>query len=67
VWQWALAHRAENGSLPSGREIAEQYGRRERWGRLVKRSGVAGELACSSKGGEPGLRLVEQPSVARGE
>jgi hypothetical protein len=68
AWQWALAHRAEDGSLPSGREIAEQHGRRERWGRLVKRSGVAGELASSSEGGEPGLRLVEQrPSVARGE
>jgi hypothetical protein len=45
AWQWALANRAGDGSLPSGREIASQYGRHERWGRLVKRSGAAGELA----------------------
>jgi len=43
AWQWALANRAGDGALPSGREIARQYGRHERWGRLVKRSGAAGE------------------------
>ncbi len=42
AWQWTLANRAGDGSLPSGREIAHQYGRHERWGRLVKRSGTAG-------------------------
>jgi Protein of unknown function (DUF2637) len=47
AWHWALAHRASNGSLPSGREIARHYGRHERWGRLVKRAGAAGELAGS--------------------
>jgi hypothetical protein len=36
AWQWALAHRAGDGSLPSGKTIAGQYGRQERWGRLVK-------------------------------
>jgi Protein of unknown function (DUF2637) len=61
AWQWALAHRAADGSLPSGREIAHNYGRHERWGRLVKRAGTAGELAV------PGLRLLEQPSQARGD
>jgi hypothetical protein len=45
AWQWALANRSGDGSLPSGREIARQYGRQERWGRLVKRSGAAGEFA----------------------
>jgi Protein of unknown function (DUF2637) len=60
AWQWALANRADNGSLPSGREIAVQYGRHERWGRLVKRSGAAGEFAADSEPGEPGLRLVGQ-------
>ncbi len=44
AWRWALENRAEDGSLPAGREIARQYGRHERWGRLVKRSGLAGEL-----------------------
>jgi hypothetical protein len=40
AWEWALANRAGDGSLPSGAEIARQYGRHERWGRLVKRSGT---------------------------
>lgn len=62
AWQWALAHRAEDGSLPSGREIARQYGRHERWGRLVKHSGTTGQLR------ETGLRLVaQQPSPTEGE
>lgn len=64
AWQWALANRADNGSLPSGREIARQYGRHERWGRLVKRSGAAGELAAGSAGSESGLRLVGQRVVS---
>jgi hypothetical protein len=55
AWQWALDNRTGDGSLPSGREIAQQYGRHERWGRLVKRSGIAGEFAM---GNEPVLRLV---------
>jgi hypothetical protein len=44
AWQWAQANRSGDGSLPSGRAIGRQYGRHERWGRLVKRSGLAGEL-----------------------
>jgi hypothetical protein len=49
AWQWALANRAGDGALPSGRQIACQYGRHERWGRLVKRSGAAGEFAPASE------------------
>ena len=45
AWRWALDNRASDGTLPSGREIAHQHGRHERWGRLVKRSGLAGEFA----------------------
>jgi hypothetical protein len=29
AWQWALANRAADGALPSGREIARQYRRHE--------------------------------------
>src|SRR6266516_1015419 len=66
AWHWALAHRAGDGSLPSGREIARQYGRHERWGRLVKRSGTTGEF--SGEPAEPALRLVgQQLSSATGE
>jgi hypothetical protein len=44
AWQWAVANRSDDGSLPSGRDIGREYGRQERWGRLVKRSGLAGQL-----------------------
>jgi hypothetical protein len=37
AWQWAIANRTPTGDLPSGRAIAERFGRRERWGRLVNR------------------------------
>ena len=40
----ALANQSGDGALPSGRDIGRQHGRHERWGRLVKRSGLAGEL-----------------------
>jgi hypothetical protein len=58
AWHWALAHRADDGSLPSGRDIAQQYGRHERWGRLVKRAGAIGEFDVGGEPSEPGLRLV---------
>jgi hypothetical protein len=48
AWRWALANRASDGTLPAGSEIARQYGRRERWGRLVKSAGLAGEFAEST-------------------
>jgi hypothetical protein len=44
AWRWAQDNRVGDGSLPSGKDIARQYGRYERWGRLVKRAGMAGEL-----------------------
>jgi hypothetical protein len=45
AWQWALAHRGENGYLLSGEAIADHYDRHERWGRLVKRAGLAGQFS----------------------
>jgi hypothetical protein len=63
AWQWAMANPAGDGSLPSGREIGRQYGRHERWGRLVKRSGAAGELTLRDDIG-PTLHLVEQLLVS---
>lgn len=44
AWQWALANRASDGALPTGGQIARQHCRRERWGRLVKSAGMAGDL-----------------------
>jgi hypothetical protein len=49
AWQWALANRAGDGSLPSGKAIAHQYGRQERWGRLVKQAGMAGAFATDDQ------------------
>jgi hypothetical protein len=48
AWQWELAQQSDGGSLPSGRDIGCQFGRHERWGRLVKRSGLAGELGLET-------------------
>ncbi|MFD6951222.1 hypothetical protein A6A08_23810 [Nocardiopsis sp. TSRI0078] len=39
AWSWALEQQQETGVLPSGREIAAHFGRKERWGRLVKQRG----------------------------
>ena len=44
AWQWALAHRSPDGSLPTGKAIAERFGRGVRWGRLVKQSGHLNDL-----------------------
>jgi hypothetical protein len=44
AWEWATANRAADGSLPSGKVIADRYGRHERWGRLVKSAGTDGEF-----------------------
>jgi hypothetical protein len=46
AWRWALAHRAEDGALPSGLAIARAHDRRERWGRLVKNAGLAGAFGA---------------------
>ena len=53
AWQWALAHRASDGSLPSGSAIAAAHGRHERWGRLVKKAGQAGTLGPPACQGQP--------------
>lgn len=48
AWRWATTNRVADGALPSGRAIAGQFGRHERWGRLVKAAGSAGEFADGS-------------------
>jgi hypothetical protein len=44
AWQWAMANRTPKGDLPPGKAIASQFGRSERWGRLVKQAGHTGLL-----------------------
>jgi hypothetical protein len=50
----AIANRTPAGNLPSGKAIAECFGRRERWGRLVKQTGITGGFVgaagCRSSG-----------------
>ncbi|NYI95108.1 hypothetical protein HNR12_001385 [Streptomonospora nanhaiensis] len=48
AWRWALEHRRPDGSLPSGEEIAAAFGRKPRWGRLVKQRGRQGLLEPSA-------------------
>ena len=48
AWQWAIANRTPAGDLPSGKAIAERFGRQERWGRLVKQAGTTGRLDPAS-------------------
>jgi hypothetical protein len=48
AWQWVLANRRSDGSLPSGAEVAREFRRCERWGRLVKKTGLAGQLDAAA-------------------
>jgi hypothetical protein len=44
AWRWALNNRGDDGELPSGKEIGERFGRKERWGRLIKQWGQQGRF-----------------------
>ncbi|GIH98187.1 DUF2637 domain-containing protein [Planobispora takensis] len=44
AWRWAQSNRLPDGSLPSGKSIASQFERSARWGRWIKKAGLAGEL-----------------------
>jgi len=48
AWQWALANRRPDGSLPAGAELARQFRRSARWGRLVKNAGLTGQLGTGT-------------------
>lgn len=66
AWEWALAHRRDDGSLPSGQELAEQFGRKPRWGRLVKQRGEQGLLTTAdAMEGESDEGLVMTSTVSR--
>ncbi|GAB3724556.1 DUF2637 domain-containing protein [Nocardiopsis nanhaiensis] len=44
AWQWALKNPQEDGSLPTGEQIAARFHRKERWGRLIKEWGKQGRF-----------------------
>ncbi|WP_433475060.1 DUF2637 domain-containing protein [Spirillospora sp. CA-142024] len=48
AWRWAVANRTPEGDLPPGKVIGSQFGRSERWGRLVKQAGRAGRLGAAA-------------------
>jgi len=58
AWPWALANRSEDGTLPSGGAIARAHGRQERWGRLVKKAGLAG--AFGTEKAQVQLRITDE-------
>src|SRR5699024_7810869 len=39
AWEWASEIRHPDGSLPTGEQIAARFGRKPRWGRLIKQWG----------------------------
>ena len=47
--EWAMANRSEDGKLPSGKAIADQFGRHERWGRLVKQHGAGSGVGATAQ------------------
>ena len=49
AWVWAEEWEREHGELPDGKKIGERFGRKERWGRLVKERGLY-ERGSSSRG-----------------
>jgi hypothetical protein len=66
AWEWATANRAADGSLPSGKGIADRYGRHERWGRLVKSAGTGGEFtgpAAVNNHRQPGSNRSPRPAA----
>jgi hypothetical protein len=50
AWEWAVSNRSQDGKLPSGKAIADQFGRHERWGRLVKRYGIGDGADVGAQG-----------------
>ncbi|MBB5491972.1 hypothetical protein HNR07_003109 [Nocardiopsis metallicus] len=40
AWAWAEEWERDQGKLPDGKKIGERFGRKERWGRLVKERGL---------------------------
>jgi len=66
AWEWATANRAADGSLPSGKVIADRYGRHERWGRLVKSADTGGEFtgpAADNNHRQPGSDRPPRPAA----
>src|SRR5690606_32511557 len=56
AWLWAQGNRDEEGRLPSGKEIAARFGRKERWGAVDQAVGAARALRCCSRLKEPHAR-----------
>lgn len=44
AWKWALENRQQDGSLPTGEQIAARFHRKARWGRLIKQWGQQGRF-----------------------
>ncbi|MGV9386822.1 hypothetical protein ACWDRB_64265 [Nonomuraea sp. NPDC003707] len=51
AWGWAQDNCRPDGRLPSGKAIAAQFARSDRWGRWIKRAGCSGRLEPSAGNG----------------
>lgn len=53
--RWAISNRGEDGRLPSGKAIAEQFGRHDRWAAWSSRTAPTARpaLACTAQPHEP--------------
>ncbi len=50
AWAWAEEWELEHGELPDGKAIGERFGRKERWGRLVKERGLYERVSSPTSG-----------------
>jgi hypothetical protein len=48
AWRWAQDDCRPDGRLPSGKAIAAEFARSDRWGRWIKRAGCAGRFERSA-------------------
>lgn len=62
AWEWTLTDTGKDGQLPSGRAIADQFGRHERWGRLVKRRGLEDRPKQAARPAAETGQLSKNPS-----
>ncbi|HEY5988285.1 MAG TPA: hypothetical protein VIV12_18195 [Streptosporangiaceae bacterium] len=65
AWRWALANRRPDGCLPSGTEVARQFQRSERWGRLVKNTGLAGQFGTTTQVAAQRAHTADGPPLAQ--
>ncbi|MFD6094900.1 DUF2637 domain-containing protein [Nocardiopsis flavescens] len=65
AWAWAEEWEREHGELPDGKKIGEHFGRKERWGRLVKERGLYCRRRVNTGSGADLMKRLRQQCSAR--